>query len=844
MHAFSADLRYALRRLRQAPGFTLTAVLTLALGIGATTAIFTLIYQVMLRSLPVAHPEQIYKLGKDLKCCDDAGLQGGDWNLFSYDLYRFLRDRVPGSVDIAAVQAASTTVSVRREGDASVQPLAARFVSGNYFDLLGVQAYAGRMLHGDDDREGAAPAAVISYTLWRTKFAADPHLVGATLLLSGHPVTVAGIAAENFLGERNTQDAPGLWLPLTQESVFEAARPFMRFPQVNWLDLLVRVPDAQQAPAVELALRGGLQQWLAANRGLFKNATGRELARQTTELAPASGGLNNLRERYEGSLKLLQTLAAFVLLIACANLANLLLVRGISRGQELAVRAALGAPRMRLLRQTVLEAVLLSLAGAAMALAVAYGGTRALLSLAFRGSASVPIDAAPSLPVLAFALATALAAGVLFGIGPAWLGARANPIDALRGANRSSGDRSARPQRVLVTLQAALSLALLATAGLLVTSLHRLEHQDFRFEPQGRLLVFTDLEAAGYQAGQLAGLYRRLDNAFESLAGIESFAYGTYSPQVDDNWGDEVYLPGIAAEPGRGHASYVSVSARYFETLGTRVLDGRGFQEADTATAAQVAVVNQTFARSFFRGRRAVGGHFGPNPQLAADLEVVGVVEDTKYGSPGDPVKPMYFTPITQVIPFTDGERIAAENAKHFAYNFIFRYHGSEQAAEAAVRQALKGVDINIPILHMQPYADQVGDQFRREKLVVRLTSLFGLLALGLAALGLYGVTAYGVARRTSEIGLRMALGASRGGVVALILRGALRQAVVGLALGLPLAYLAARLLTHTLYQTSPFQPLILLGAAACLLLASLVAALVPARRAASIDPVIALRSE
>ncbi len=454
----------------------------------------------------------------------------------------------------------------------------------------------------------------------------------------------------------------------------------------------------------------------------------------------------------------------------------------------------------------------------------------------------MPINPAPSAPVLLFAFATALTTGVLFGFVPAWLGSRANPIEALRGANRSTRDTSARPQRVLVVAQAALSLAILSTAGLLIQSLHRLELQDYHFDLDKRLIAFPDLPGAGYRYDQLATFYQRMDAAFEQLPGVQSFTYATYGPMAENNWTGGVIIPGLP--PQSGSASYSAVSANYFQTIGTKILIGRGIGSQDTATSAHIAVVNRAFAEKYFKNRQAIGAHFGPDGRHFAEFTIVGIADDTKYRRPTEPVPPMYFTPITQAITYTGADDIATERYKHFATHLIVHYRGDAAAASAQLRRALNQVDPNLPLLALRTYSDEFSYAFITESLTARLTTLFGLLALGLAALGLYGVTAYGVARRTPEIGLRMALGASRGGVVALVLRGALVQAAAGLALGLPLAYLAARLLAHTLYQTSPFQPIILVGAAACLLLASLLAALLPARRAASIDPVIALRSE
>jgi predicted permease len=532
-----------------------------------------------------------------------------------------------------------------------------------------------------------------------------------------------------------------------------------------------------------------------------------------------------------------------VLVIACANLANLMLVRGMARQQELSIRSALGAPRGRLIRQTLVESILLALFGGVAALVFAYFGAQGIIALAMPGAEVNPLSAAPSLPVLGFALGVSLLTGIVFGIAPAWITSRSNPVEALRGANRSTKDASALPQKILVVLQAALSLALLSTAGLLITSLRNLEHQDFRFEPQGRLVVFIDLQAAGYKAERMPALYQRFDDTFGHLPGIRNFTYATYTPMVNNNWGGGIYFPGASEPPSREiDTSYTAVSPQYFETIGTHILLGRGITEHDTPTSAHIAVVNQSFVDHFLKGKQPIGQHFGPDPKLSTEWEIVGVVEDTKYRNPDEPVNPMYFTPMSQTTAWPEDKDKIGEGFKHEANNLVFHYQGDPSTVSATVRQALKSIDPEIPIIKMLSYEDQLNTEFTQDELVVRLTTLFGLLALILAAIGLYGVTAYAVARRTREIGVRMALGASRQSVLGMIVQSALTQAAIGLVIGLPLAYAAGRLVQHSLYNTGTFQPVVLIVVIVMLLAAALAAAIIPARRAASIDPMRALR--
>jgi predicted permease len=438
----------------------------------------------------------------------------------------------------------------------------------------------------------------------------------------------------------------------------------------------------------------------------------------------------------------------------------------------------------------------------------------------------------------------------LFGTAPAWIASRTNPVDALHSGNRSTGGASAL-QRGLVIVQAALSVALLSVAGLLIVSLQRLEKQDFRFQTQGRLIAFIDLQTAGYKYEQLDGLYRQIEQTFAAIPGLHDMAYATYAPMSFNNWSTGIAIEGGDLNVPKS-ASYTSVSPRFFDVVGTRVLMGRGFTERDTATSPHVAVVNQTFVNKFLTGKQPIGMRFGPDPSMPGEYEIVGVVDDSRYGDPSQQTRQMFFTPIAQA---TNFDAIAAaptlreqanknEQYKHFASNLIVRYEGDPAAAAAAVRRALQKINPDITIRRLTTYDDQVSNYFTRQRLVVRLTTVFGVLALVLASIGLYGVTAYGVARRIPEIGLRMALGADRANVVRLVLRGAMMQIAIGLLLGVPAALLAGHYLQSQLYEVKGYNVSTLLGACVVLALSALVASALPARRASSVEPMQALRME
>lgn len=843
------DVRYALRQLRKAPGFTITAILTLALGIGANTAIFTLVHAVMLKSLPVADPAQLYRIGDNDNCCVWGGLQNEGWGLFSYGLYQYIRSNTPQFEEIAAFDANAPEISVRRAGSqAQAETFPSEFVSGNYFSTFGLRPFAGRLLTPQDDTAGAAPVAVMSYRAWQQHYGLDPSVVGASFMVNGKPFTVAGIAPPGFFGDRLRDDPPEFYLPLAFEPLLQQDSSLLHVDTQHWLYLIGRMKAGVQPSQVESQLTTELRQWLPTIAYTFDQSHISKMGKQFIKLGPGGAGITNLRDEARAGIYLLIAAAALVLLIACANLANLLLARGTARRQQTAVRLALGATRGRLIRNLLTESIVLACLGGAAGLALAYFGNRAILLIAFRGANFVPIDTSPSLPILAFAFGLSLVTGVVFGVAPAWISSHSDPAEALRGANRSTRDRSALPQKSLVIAQAALSLVLLAMAGMVTASLRYLEHMNFGFNTSGRMIAIIDPLTAGYTEERLPGLDQQLRDRLRQIPGVLGVSYSMYSPQDGDSWNDSINIQGRTPESTQGtDVGWLRVSPDYFKVIGTPVVRGRAIGEQDTATSQRVAVVDESFVRKFFPTEDPVGQHFGfDRPGHSGDYEIVGVVKDTQYRDPTwtDKQNPMFFLPYFQNVGFVEPNYRRMQSQSEYTSRVEIQFAGAAEDIGPQVRRVLAGIDPNLSIIEMHTFGEQVVRVFNQERLIARLTELFSLLALLLASIGLYGVTAYNIERRTSEIGIRMAVGADRKDIVAMVLRGAFWQIGLGLIIGVPLAMLTGRLMASKLYGVGAFNPLILGGAIVALALCAFIAGLVPARRAASIEPVQALRIE
>jgi predicted permease len=851
MQTLRQDIAYAFRQMRQSPIFTLTAMLTLALGIGATTAIFSLINTVMLKSLPVVDPASLYRIGEGQSCCIQGSPQGS-YGMFSYRFYQRMKENTPEFAELAAFQAGGSEFSARRgENDRVSKPLRGEYVSGNYFATFGVGVFAGRTLTPADDQRSATPVAMLSYRAWQQEYGSDPHMVGSSFILDGHPFTIVGITPPGFFGETLRSNPPEVWVPLQQEPLFRGTNSLLNEFSA-WLRVIGRLRPGASPDALPARLTNLLQLWLVNDSGMpaeWMTGVKASLPKQIVKVIPAGAGVGVMKANYADSLRILLAVCCMVLLIACANIANLLLARGTARRAQTSVRLALGASRQRLIRQSLTESLVLSVLGGFAGLAVAYMGVKAIVALAFHGAQFVPIDARPSLPVLAFAFVLSLVTGALFGTAPAWLASHADPAEALRGANRSTRDSSSLSQKILVVVQATLSVVLLTGAGLLTRSLTKLQHQDFGYETDHRVTISLTAPFSSYPSAKLDAMYRELQDRLSHIPGVERAALAQYTP-LQDNWGEFVIrqghgMPNVNEDAG---SSWDHVNPGYLETLGQPILRGRSITEQDTASTQSIAVVNEAFVHRFFKqGEDPIGAHFGLDlPMFSSTYEIVGVVRNAKYTDPAnkEPTEPLFFLPLAQRAHYDAPIMQSIDDSTHFIEGAVLHLHGSMDGLEPQIRRVLSDVDPNLTLLGIQTLEEQVDSNFDQQRTVAKMTGLFGILALILAAVGLYGVTAYTVERRTSEIGVRMALGANRGNVMRLVLRGAFLQILLGLAIGIPVSIGCSRLISAQLYQVKGWDPLVLGGSIVALGVCAFFASILPAQRAASINPVKALRSE
>jgi len=847
MEILLRDLKHCVRGLLRSPGFTLIAMLSLAFGIGANTAIFTLIKQVLLQNLPVRDPQQLVTLGMSTGGGILGGIDLGTADMFTYDFARQLEAEPGPFQGIAAYSSSSPRVSVRLPNSAAALQVPANLVSGNFFSVLGAEPLLGRAIaRSDADAPDRSAVAVISYHLWQQSFSSDPTILGKSISINATPFTVIGVMPEAFHGIQQEVEPAGIWVPVTMTREILLQPGFLEPRSFYFLHMVARRSPESRLEADQAWLDGQIRDYVRAGEGhTVTAARQQEIQRITVRLVSGAHGVSRLRAQYGDSLTILMAIVAVVLLIACANLANFLLARAIARQRETTTRLALGSSRGRIIRQSLLEALLLSLSGGLLGLGLAFTATRALIAFVARGATYVPLDASPDSAILLFTLGVSIFAGLLFGLVPALHLSRASAMPAMNATTRTSASSGGRTSRwwpkALVTAQIMFSLLLLVGAGLFLRTLRNLENQDFGFERTHLLIAEFAPDLAGYKPAQIPSLNHRVLERLSAIPGVRSAALAGSPPISFGTWNSSITLSGYTPGPKEDMGSVLNrVSGQYFETAGISIVAGRPITPADTANSMKVAVVNETIARKFFPNGDAVGHSVKINiDTVEGPWQIVGIARDTKSGNPREDPDRMVYLPVAQILG-KHGEGIQDS----FANTLLLRTSGDPASTINELRSAIAGIDPNLPILQVRTMHDHLETFTSQATLVSRLTGIFALLAVLLAAIGLYGVMSFNVVRRSNEIGIRIALGATGSGVQWMVLRESLALLTAGLVLGLPIAFAAARLIRAQLYHMSPFDPVIFIAATAGIAAVTALSAWLPARRAAAVDPVSALRCE
>jgi putative ABC transport system permease protein len=829
MNGIWRDIRHAVRSLRKTPGFLAIVVLTLGLGIGANAAIFSLMDQILLRPLAVHDPESLVLL-------DGPGaFMGRTMNAmtFSYPMYKDFRDRNEVFTGVLArFPVALTAVwrggSERANGD---------LVSGNYFEVLGVQPALGRLFNASDDRTpGGHPIAVLSYGYWQRKFGGDPLVLNQTITVNGHPLTIVGVSDRRFTGIQ-VGGSVDIMVPIMMKAEMTPTWNDLDNRRSRWLNVMARLKPGtsrtQAGTAMNVIYRQINEQEIKdipnASESFRKRFTSKHL-----DLLPGRKGLSDLRREFSTPLIVLMSMVGVVLLISCANVANLLLARTTARQKEISLRLALGANRARIVRQLFVESGLLALAGTFVGLLLAWW-TGALLIGALPGDpAARTLSANPDVRVTMFALAVGVLTAVVFGIVPALQATRTTVTAALKedSGSVSGGGRQARLRRGLVIAQVALSMLLLAGAGLFARSLYNLKTLDPGFRVDDLFAFSIDPSLSGYEGNRLTALYQRLQEALTAVLGVRNVSMSETGALTGNDWQMTVRVDGYQPKEGEDmNPSVDGVGPRYFETMGIPLVSGREFTERDVKGAPKVAIINETMAKYFFEGASPIGRRFGFGRGSATDVEIVGVAKDVRSLELRDRAPRFIY------LPYAQDESVTQ-------LTFYVRAAQGAQSTAAALRQAVHRIDANLPIFDMKSMQVQVDESLFVERMVAVLSVAFGALATLLAAIGLYGVMSYAVTRRTREIGIRMALGAESGRVLWLVLKEVAVMAAVGITGGLAVAFWLTRQIQAQLFGLAPTDPATLAGAAGLLAVIALAAGYFPARRATTIDPLVSLRSE
>jgi len=828
------DFRYALRAIRRSPLFATVAILSLALGIGANTAIFTLMDQLMLRPLPVKNPDQLVML---YQRGSHNGNNMGD-RMQSYPIYQDFQQKAALLSEVFCRRTIESSVSVNNQ----TERVDAELVSGNYFTALGVKPAMGRVLNSrEDDRQYLGhPVAVLSYDYWVNRFGKDPNILGQKILVNNYPLTVVGVSAEGFAGldpSRSTQ----LRVPIQMMPVMVPQWTFLKMDdrRSRWVQVFARLKNGQTLETVKPQLQVLFRQireyemTLPAAR-TWSNYMRARFMDGTIDLSAASSGYSQLRNSFSTALIVLMCMVGLVLLIACANVANLLIARSFSRQKEIAVRLSLGASRGQLVRQLLVESLLLAFAGGVAGVALAVAMTKGLLALVPSEGSPLLIRAEPDSRILIFTLSLTVLTGLVFGLVPALRASRPDLWSTLKDAvgSFSGSGGSLYLRKGLVMAQVALSFLLLFGAGLFVRSLFNLQATDTGFDEMDNLVTFQVSPALnGYDGPRATRLYTDLLEQIRALPGIKSASLASVALLSGNEWDSSMSVEGHIAKDGEDMQAFMnSLSPGYFETMGISLLEGRDFDRRDIKEDAKVAIVNQRFAKHYFGDRSAIGRHLGRSsrPDTKLDVQIIGVVEDTLYEGPREGIRRQVFVP----------------NWGKQGVAFYVRTSLGSHSAHGLLRTAVKKLDVGLPIYQMKTLAAQLDETLLTERLIALLSAGFGMLATLLAAIGLYGVMAFVVARRTKELGLRMALGAQPREVIWMVMREVLTLLGLGLLVGVPTAILLGRYVAAQLYGIEANDPWVAGTSMLLLILVASLAGFIPARRASRIDPIVALRYE
>jgi putative ABC transport system permease protein len=818
--AILQDVRYALRALRSSPGFAAVAILSLALGIGANTAIFSLIDSVILKTLPVSHPEQLLQvtMGKNAS--------------FTNPIWEQLRDRQDVFSGMFAYGGGRFNLAAGGEA----RYAEGNFASGQFFETLGLHAIIGRTFTMADDQRGCPATAVISYGFWQREYGGRPDAVGKTVSLDNHPFEILGVIPPGFTGFDVGSDKD-VYVPVCTEKIIHGETTMLDQRSAWWLRVIGRpkpLITANQAEARLKTLAGQIFEATVPPR--YKAEDQQRYRKNTFDIQSAANGLSNVRRQYQQALMVLMAIVGVVLLIACANVANLLLARSAARQHEIAIRMALGSGRARLMRQLLTESMVLSLSGAALGILFAQWGTRLLVSFLSSGGNKVFLDLGLDVRVLAFTAGVAVLTGLLFGLAPAWRGTRVEPQSAMKANGRGviEGSRFGLG-KTLVVVQVALSLVLVVGAGLMLTTFFRLERLDPGFEREHILLVSVDLRNGHYPQERRGAVFEEMLQHLRTLPGVRSASASRMTPISGGFWNQDLQIEGYMSKGKDDTLVYFNqVSDRFFETLGTGMLAGRDFNSHDTPESPKVAVVNQTLANKFFSGQNPIGKRYRAEEgnKLSDVVEIIGVVKDAKYGTLREEILPTAYLATNQ-----NGK---PDQSMTFEVRVTA---GAPTALVSGVKSSIAEVNRDVSV-QFKTLALQVDESLARERLLATLSGFFGGLALILAMVGLYGVMSYNVARRRNEIGIRMALGAEQAQVLRMVLREVAVLVALGLVIGLGATIGTTRFVESFLYGLKGNEPWALASAAVVLALVAGLAGFLPARRASRLEPMNALRDE